>query len=127
MRETNKLKNSSSNFYDIIIIGAGIGGLLTGNILQKNGYNVLICEKNDYPGGYFTSFKRNDFNFDVSLHWTFGCEEGGIVYNTLKQFGAENCVEFIKLKEFYHWIDQKNNINFHVSTSLPEYIQTLKE
>lgn len=34
------------NNYDAIIIGAGIGGLVAGNILAKNGQKVLILEKN---------------------------------------------------------------------------------
>ncbi|MFX1298947.1 MAG: phytoene desaturase family protein [Promethearchaeota archaeon] len=127
MNENEILKTDHNSFFDVLIIGAGIGGLVAGNILQKKGYNVLILEKNDYPGGYFTNFKRKDYNFDVNLHWTCGCEKGGIVYNILKQFDGENCVEFIKLKELYHWIDQQNNIDFHASTSLPEYIQTLGE
>lgn len=127
MSENQLLNPNSDSVYDGIIIGAGIGGLVAGNILQKKGYNILILEKNDYPGGYFTSFKRNKFNFDVNLHWTCGCEKGGIVYNILKKFNGVNLVEFIKLKELYHWIDQQNNVDFYASTSLPEYIETLVE
>ncbi|MFX1257693.1 MAG: phytoene desaturase family protein [Promethearchaeota archaeon] len=125
MNKINVLDSTSNSIYDGIIIGAGIGGLVAGNILQKKGYKVLILEKNDYPGGYCTNFKRKDFNFDVNLHWTCGCEKGGIVYNVLEKFNGENCVEFIKLKELYHWIDQQNNISYRASTSLPEYIETL--
>ncbi len=127
MSENQSFDNNSNSIYDVIIIGSGLGGLISGNILQKKGNNVLIIEKNDYPGGYYTSFKRNGFNFDVSLHWTGGCEEGGIVYNILRKFKSENCVEFIKLNELYHWIDQQNYIDFYASTSLPEYIETLVE
>jgi len=125
MKEKALLKPNSNFIYDAIIIGAGIGGILAGNILKNKGYNVLILEKNNYPGGYCTSFKRKDFNFDVNLHWTYGFEKGGTIYNILKKFNGENCVDFKKLKELYHWKDQQNNINFHVSMSLPEYIETL--
>ena len=127
MNENQTLKANSNSMYDVIIIGSGIGGLIAGNILQKKGYQVSIFEKNDYHGGYYTNFKRKDFNFDVNLHWTCGCEKRGMVYNILKRFNGENCVKFIKLKVLYHWIDQQNNINFHASTSLPEYIETLVE
>ena len=33
---------ADKNTYDTIIIGAGIGGLTTGNFLAKNGQRVLI-------------------------------------------------------------------------------------
>jgi len=125
MNDPQILNSNSDSRYDVLIIGAGIGGLITGNILQNNGYNVIILEKNDHEGGYFANFKRKQFNFDVNLHWTSGCEKGGVVYNTLKRFKGENCIEFIKLDEFYHWIDPQNNIDFHASTCLPEYIETL--
>ena len=40
-----------NNKYDVIIIGAGIGGLIAGCNLSKNGMKVLIVEKNDRVGG----------------------------------------------------------------------------
>ena len=40
--------------YDVIIIGAGIGGLVCGCYLAKAGMKVLIVEKNAKPGGYCT-------------------------------------------------------------------------
>ena len=52
--------------YDVIIIGAGIGGLHAGICLQGNNPNInsLILEKNDYPGGYVSGFSNNGFYFD---------------------------------------------------------------
>ncbi len=111
--------------YDIIIVGAGIGGLITGNLLQKQGHRVLILEKNDYPGGYCTNIKFGDYIFDANIHWICGCEKGGLLYEVLKKFEAENCCEFLKLPFLYRWIDQDNNIDFRASTSLPEYLGSL--
>lgn len=42
--------------YDIVVIGAGIGGLVSGCYLAKTGYKVLIIEKNNFVGGYCFSF-----------------------------------------------------------------------
>lgn len=58
-------KGLKKDQYDVIIIGAGIGGLVCGCYLAKAGMKVLIVEKNDKPGGYCTSFKRNKFTFNV--------------------------------------------------------------
>ncbi len=38
--------------YDVIIIGAGIGGLTAGAVLSRNGKKVLLLEQNAVPGGY---------------------------------------------------------------------------
>ena len=39
----------------IAVIGAGISGLSTAHFLKKNGVDVQIFEKNDYPGGTIRS------------------------------------------------------------------------
>ena len=63
--------------YDVIIIGAGIGGLVCGNYLAKAGMKVLIVERHNKVGGYCTSFKRNGFTFDAAAHSMGSCREDG--------------------------------------------------
>ncbi|MCM8787946.1 MAG: FAD-dependent oxidoreductase, partial [Candidatus Omnitrophica bacterium] len=43
-------KGLKKDQYDVIIIGAGIGGLVCGCYLAKAGLKVLIVEKNDKVG-----------------------------------------------------------------------------
>lgn len=50
---------------DIIIIGGGLGGLVSGYRLAKGGRDVLLLKQHRIPGGYCTSFKRKGFTFDV--------------------------------------------------------------
>ncbi|MHA1449823.1 MAG: NAD(P)-binding protein, partial [Candidatus Hodarchaeales archaeon] len=38
-----------------IIIGSGLGGLLTGALLAKNGYKPVIFDKLPFAGGRFTT------------------------------------------------------------------------
>jgi prolycopene isomerase len=56
--------------YDAIVIGAGLGGLCCAGYLSKNGFKVLLLDQHDRPGGYATTFSRDEgrFTFDVSLH-----------------------------------------------------------
>ena len=54
--------------YDVIIIGAGNGGLSSALYLLKHGKKVLMLEKNNYPGGCATSFVKGRFEFEASLH-----------------------------------------------------------
>jgi phytoene desaturase len=53
----------------VIIIGAGIGGLATANVLAKAGYEVHIYEKEKGPGGRAGQFKKDGFTFDTGPSW----------------------------------------------------------
>ncbi len=52
-----------------IIIGAGIGGLATANLLAKAGYEVHVYEKEDGPGGRAGQFRKDGFTFDTGPSW----------------------------------------------------------
>lgn len=53
----------------IVIIGAGIGGLATANLLAQDGHEVHIYEKNDQLGGRTGQFKKDGFTFDTGPSW----------------------------------------------------------
>jgi len=67
------------DIYDVVIIGAGMSGLVCGCYLAKAGMQVLIAEQHFKPGGYCTSFKRQNFTFDAAAHSFGGYREDGIV------------------------------------------------
>ena len=54
---------------DIIIIGAGIGGLSTGILLLLLGYRVTIVDKNRRPGGLMRSYVRRGVDCPVGVHY----------------------------------------------------------
>ena len=55
--------------YDVIVIGSGLAGLTSANILGRAGYEVLLIEQHYKLGGLATWFKRPKGHiFDVSLH-----------------------------------------------------------
>ncbi|MGM9907222.1 phytoene desaturase family protein [Limosilactobacillus sp.] len=54
--------------YDVIVIGAGNGGLMAAATASKLGKKVLLLERHNIPGGAATSFSRGRFEFEVSLH-----------------------------------------------------------
>ncbi len=54
--------------YDLIVVGAGNGGLMAGAYASKAGLRTLILEKHNIPGGSATSFRRGRFEFEASLH-----------------------------------------------------------
>lgn len=55
--------------FDIIIIGSGLGGLVCANILCREGYKVLVLEKNQQFGGNLQTFSRDKVVFDTGVHY----------------------------------------------------------
>ncbi len=70
------MKSNKENF-DAIIIGSGIGGLVTASQLASKGAEVLVLEKYIIPGGSGGSFKRKGYTFDVGASMIFGFGEKG--------------------------------------------------
>lgn len=83
--------------YDVVVIGAGIGGLSAGALLAKKGLSVAVFESQPVPGGYCTSFRRKGFTFDSCLDAISGCGEKGWLRRILKKTGIENEVDFVRL------------------------------
>ena len=54
---------------NIVIIGAGIGGLSAGIILSGLNFNVTVVEKNPLPGGLMRSYLRSGFDCPVGVHY----------------------------------------------------------
>lgn len=51
--------------YDVIVIGAGCGGISSAAILAGQGRKVLCLEQSDRVGGCCSTFEREGFHFDV--------------------------------------------------------------
>jgi phytoene dehydrogenase-like protein len=56
--------------YDVVVIGAGLGGLTAGAILAREGRKVLIIERSNSVGGAASSYKSGDLFVEGSLHET---------------------------------------------------------
>ncbi|MGE5623559.1 MAG: phytoene desaturase family protein, partial [Methanocella sp.] len=109
--------------YDAIIIGAGVGGLLTGNFLARKGLRTVILEQHSQPGGYVCGFRRQGFYFDGGDQ-SFG--SSGIVFPVLKQLGLDRAVRFVRAD--YRWktpwadfrVDSLANVQEAVTAAFPE-------
>ncbi|MHB8173593.1 MAG: phytoene desaturase family protein [Nitrospirota bacterium] len=110
-------------FYDIAVIGAGIGGLTAGALLAKNGYSVAVFEAGHVPGGYCTSFKRHGFTFDSCLDAVSGWGEDGWLKRIFKRLGIENNVEMVRLDPLR--IDNFAGDRVNVPGTIPELINLL--
>lgn len=58
--------------FDVIVIGSGIGGLVTATQLAAKGAKVLVLERYVIPGGSAGYFERQGYRFDVGASMIFG-------------------------------------------------------
>lgn len=72
--------------YDIVIIGSGLGGLESAYILCKEGFKVLVLEKNRQLGGSLQIFVRDKAIFDTGIHYIGGLDEGQNLNQSFKYF-----------------------------------------
>lgn len=111
---------SDKNVYDVIIIGAGIGGLVCGCYLAKAGMKILIVERHYKPGGYCTSFNRQGFTFDAAAHSFGGYKFGhlGKIFDdlsirtriTIKQSDPSDIITTPEYKVTF-WSDSRKTIS----------------
>ena len=117
--------NSDRGNFDAIIIGSGIGGLVTASQLAAKGARVLVLEKYIIPGGSGGSFKRKGYTFDVGASMIFGFGDKGytnLLTRALKDVN-EKCETFpdpVQLE--YHL---PNNFSISVDKSYEQFISKL--
>ncbi len=85
--------------YDVVIIGSGLGGLESAYILSKEGYKVLVLEKNRQLGGSLQIFVRDKAIFDTGIHYIGGLSEGQNLNQCFKYFGIMDKLNLIKMDE----------------------------
>jgi phytoene desaturase len=122
--------------FDIIIIGAGVGGLTCGVLLAQKGLKVLVVEKNRKVGGCCTSFRRKGFSFDVSVQSIGECHRGGRIWRLLDRLDLLDKIQFIRLEPAreYHFPDRKirqysdlaSHID-HLSSQFPKESKGIRE
>jgi prolycopene isomerase len=90
--------------YDVIVIGAGNGGLAASLTLAKAGVKTLLLERHNIPGGCATSFIRGRFEFEVALHQLSGMgteDFPGPLRGTLNDLGIMNDIELVRMENLY--------------------------
>jgi phytoene dehydrogenase-like protein len=77
----------------VVIIGAGMGGLMAGNLLAKKGHKVTLFESHSTPGGYTAGFRRKGFYFESG---TLSFESSPIVFSAMKKLGVYEKIPFTR-------------------------------
>ncbi|PIU60177.1 hypothetical protein COS86_00320 [Candidatus Bathyarchaeota archaeon CG07_land_8_20_14_0_80_47_9] len=109
--------------HDVIVIGAGIGGLTCGAYLSKAGLRTLVVDKNSFLGGYCSVFKRGKFTFHAGPEGIILGKEGFVTHG-LRELGVEKDIEFIRIEP----LDRTYSCGMEIvtGTNIEEYIKSLQ-
>lgn len=122
---------SESN-YDIIVIGAGCGGLTAAVCAAKEGKKVLLLERHNSPGGFASSFVRGRFEFDISLHQLCGFSRDtglGELRRIFDSIGISDKISWTDIPEAYRLITKARDgsvIDVSMPFGVEEFIDAME-
>ncbi len=114
--------------YDVVIIGSGLGGLLSAVILAKEGLHVAIVEQNKQVGGCLQTFSFDKKIFDSCVHYIGSMEDGQTQKRIFDYVGISDYLKIKKLDE--NCFDQihfsEENPTFPLAQGLDNFATRLK-
>ena len=72
---------------EVVIIGAGMGGMFCGALLARRGVRVTVLEKNGVAGGGLQTFVRGGETYETGMHLAGGFAQGGILNSLCRYLG----------------------------------------
>jgi len=124
MRAFRALAGDPRPSYDVVIIGAGIGGLICAAQLARAGLTVLLAEQHYMVGGYCSTFRRGPYTFDAATHfYPLLGNPMTITGAVLGKLGSRT--RWLKMDpvDHFHFPDGSS---FLVSADFDEYVDELK-
>jgi phytoene dehydrogenase-like protein len=101
--------------YDVVVIGAGMGGLTAGALLAHAGVRTLVVEADDKPGGYTHALCRDGYTFDRADNLITSCQPDGpfgqgVIDAVLSELGVRDQCEFVRVGDpFYESVTPESN------------------
>ena len=127
----DKIEKSNNRSYDVVIIGAGNGGLVAAARVALNGAKILLVEQHNLPGGFASSFVRGRFEFETSLHelYDYGTPDQNGAIRRLLQDKLGIDAEFIPVPEAYRLIvtNPEEKMDVVLPFGIEDFINTIEK
>lgn len=81
----------------VIIIGGGLGGLSSGVILAKSGYDVTVLEQSNQIGGCLQCFKRRGVKFETGMHFIGSADNGQTLQKLMRALEIDDKIQLSRL------------------------------
>jgi len=81
--------------FDVVVIGTGMGGATAGALIAREGFRVLLLEKNPRVGGACSFYNRQGAHVDTGAHM-FSRGSRGPIGEVLSRLGAAGRVRFLR-------------------------------
>ncbi|TVP68046.1 MAG: FAD-dependent oxidoreductase, partial [Nodularia sp. (in: Bacteria)] len=111
--------------FDVIVIGSGIGGLVTATQLAAKGAQVLVLESYLIPGGSSGYFERQGYRFDVGASMIFGFGEKGTTNLLTRALDAVNVSQETIIDPVQIHYHLPNELDLKVERVYEKFLQNL--
>ena len=110
-----------------VIIGSGLGGLSSGVIMAKNGYDVTILEQSQQIGGCLQCFSRNGAKFETGMHFAGSLDDGQILSNYFNFLEIKDKLDFSRLDTDAYDIVSLNGERFYFANGREKFIESMAQ
>ena len=109
----------------VVIIGSGLGGLSSGLILSRNGYDVTILEQGAQIGGCLQCFRRQGVKFETGMHFIGSADEGQVLNRLLRYLGVLDDIRLSRLDTNGYNVVSLDGQQFRFANGREAFIETL--
>lgn len=116
------------NNYDVIVVGAGNGGLVSALSLLNDGYKVLLLDEHNQIGGFSSEKRKGRFSFEMTFNHLYlknNSDEPYKLDNIMRKLGVLEKIDFSSVPELCRVITPNKDIELPLGVE--NYIAAIEE
>ncbi len=108
-----------------VVIGAGLGGLSSGLILARNGYDVTVLEQERQVGGCLQCFVRGGVKYETGMHFIGSADKGQVLYRFLRYLDIIDDIQLSRLDVNGYDVVSLLGQQFRFANGGEQFVETL--